>query len=275
MNKLDSLFGVSKPIIAACTLPGLPGRPQHSRTAGFGAAATDLRVQIAALQAAGVDGLVFVNENDVPYTRTAGTEVVAAMAALIGHLLPEIRVPFGVDVLWDAKATLAVARATGAAFAREIFAGSFDTYMGLINRDWGELAAYRHAIAADDVAVFSYITAEYGRSLSGRTVSERAENAAFLGIDAILVSSFHSGVTPDMDELRAAKQAAGPVAVLAATGLTNESADEVLAVADGAIVGSATRVDGLIWNPVDEARTRHLMEIVGDIRAKGHMPTKA
>ena len=46
-------------------------------------------------------------------------------------------------------------------------------------------------------------------------------------------------------------------------------------MADGAIVGSATRVDGLIWNPVDEARTSHLMEIVGDIRAKGRMPTEA
>ena len=52
MNKLDSVFGVSKPIIAACTLPGLPGRPRHSRMAGFDDAAADLRVQITALQGA-------------------------------------------------------------------------------------------------------------------------------------------------------------------------------------------------------------------------------
>jgi hypothetical protein len=227
----------------------------------------DLGFQVETLQGAGVDGLVFVNENDYPNTRAAGPEIVAAMAAAIGQVRRLILVPFGVDVLWDPRATLAVARATGANFAREIFLGVFDTNMGLLDRDWGEIAAFRHAIGADDVAVFSYITAEYGRSMSGRSIAERAENAATLGIDAILVSAAHSGMKPNLTELTEARVAAGKVPVIAATGVTHETAHEVLSIADGAIVGSAIRVDGSIWNVVDGDRTRRLMEIVAEVRA--------
>jgi membrane complex biogenesis BtpA family protein len=263
---------VSKPIIAACTLPGLPGRPRHNATLGLAGMVDDLVRQVETLQEAGVDGLVFVNENDFPYTRSAGVEIVAAMAAAIGQVRPRIRIPFGVDVLWDPRATLAVARATGASFAREIFVGVFDTNMGLLDRDWGEIAAYRHAIAADDIAVFTYITAEYGQSVSGRSVADRAENAAFLGVDAILVSAAHSGMRPDLTELAEARRSAGPVPVIAATGVTHETAGAVLAVADGAIVGSDIRVDGSIWNAVDAARTRRLMQIVGEIRTAAQAP---
>lgn len=271
-DTVATLFRVEKPIIAAVTLLGLPGRPRHGGSDGIEQVVDDLGTQVVALQSAGVDGLVFVNENDFPYSRTAGVEVAAAMAAAIGRVRSEIRVPFGVDVLWDPRATLAVARATGAAFAREIFAGVFDTYMGMVDRDWGEMAAYRHAIGADDVAVFTYITAEYGSSVSGRSISERAENAAFLGMDAILVSAAHSGMALDLGELRAVKQAAGGVPVIAATGVTHETAAGVLAIADGAIVGSCLRVDGSIWSPVDEVRSRRLMEIVGSLRAEELVP---
>ena len=65
-----------------------------------------------------MDGLLFCNEADLPYRLQTGPETAAAMAALVGELRSKIHRPFGIDIVWDPVASLAVARATGAAFVR-------------------------------------------------------------------------------------------------------------------------------------------------------------
>lgn len=268
LDVLQRLFGAPKPIIAACTLLALPGRPRHDSHGGIDAIVEDVLRDVRALQQAEVDALIFVNEKDFPYSKSAAPEVIAAAAAVIGRIRSEIRLPFGVDIFCDARASLAVARATGATFARGVFSGVYDTDMGLVERDWGELAAYRRSIGADDVAVFGYITAEYGQSISNRPLAERAACAAFLGLDALLVTALHSGMPLNLEDLRVVKQAAGDVPVIAANGVTSTTAEQMLAIADGALVGSDLREGGSIWQPVDPMRVRRLVEVVGAIRAK-------
>jgi predicted TIM-barrel enzyme len=46
--------------------------------------------------------------------------------------------------------------------------------------------------------------------------------------------------------------------VLIGSGLTLENAAELLAECDGAIVGTALKVDGITRNPVDPARVKAL-----------------
>ena len=53
------------------------------------------------------------------------------MSFAIGELKRLIKVPFGVNYLWDPVATVALAVASGARFAREIFTGVYDSDMGL------------------------------------------------------------------------------------------------------------------------------------------------
>ena len=99
------------------------------------------------------------------------------MAAVIGRLHGRSRVPFGVNLLWDARSALAVARATGAAFIREVLTGVYESDLGLLAPDFGELAGYRHAIGGDDVALFANITPEFSRSVErpdGRRAGQRA-----------------------------------------------------------------------------------------------------
>jgi membrane complex biogenesis BtpA family protein len=263
---LKRVFGVAKPLIAMCHLPALPGRPRHDSQAGMDGIYRALRRDVLALQEAGVDGLLFCNEHDLPYSVGVGVEVAAAQAAVIGRLHGDLTLPFGIDLLWDPKAALAVARATGAAFVREVFTGVFETDMGLLAPDFGELGGYRHAIGADEVAIFTNITPEFSRSVSGRSVTERARGAAFLGADALLISGPQAGARIDLDELRAAKEAAGEVPVLANTGVTHDTAERILAIADGAIVGTGLKVNGSTWNPVDPGRAKRMMEIVRSVR---------
>jgi uncharacterized protein len=269
MTALKRIFGTAKPLIAMCHLRGLPGRPRHDAQAGMAGIYSSLRDDVLALQEAGVDGLLFCNEHDLPYSIGVGVEAAAAQAAVIGRLHGELSVPFGVDLLWDPKSALAVARATGASFVREVFTGVFDTDMGLLAPDFGELAGYRHAIGGDEIAIFTNVTPEFSHSVSGRSVAERARGAAFLGADALLVSGPQAGTPVNLTELREAKESAGDVPVLANTGVTDQNAADILATADGVIVGTHLKVNGSTWNAVDPQRARKLADIVRTARTRG------
>jgi membrane complex biogenesis BtpA family protein len=188
------------------------------------------------------------------------------MAAAVGRLRAEIRVPFGVNLLWDPAASVAVARATGAAFVREVFMGVFDSDMGLLAPDFGEVAGYRHAIGADDVAVFCNITPEFSRSVAGRSVAERARGAEYVGVDAVLISGQAAGVGAEMTELREAKEAVRHTPVLANTGVNHDTVSRILALVDGVIVGTSLKVDGNTWNPVDPSRAARMVELVAAAR---------
>jgi predicted TIM-barrel enzyme len=113
MDTLERLFSVRKPVIAMLHFPGLPGRPRFDPVGGTDRLVDALGHDLAILQEVGADGVLFCNEADLPYQLRVGPEISAAMAAAIGQLQREIRVPFGVNILWDAIASLAP-RATGA-----------------------------------------------------------------------------------------------------------------------------------------------------------------
>lgn len=266
MNSLRDVFNVDKPLIAMCHLPALPGRPRFDATAGMDAVVASLERDIDALQSAGVDGLLFCNENDIPYQLHVGPEIAAAMAAAVVEVRPRIKVPFGVNILWDAKATLAVAAAVGASFVREVFTGVYESDMGLFAPQLGDLAGYRHAIGADAVALFANITPEFSRSVSDRPVADRARGAAYMGVDALLISGVQAGVSADYDDLRAAKDAVPGIPVIANTGVNHDNVLELLKVADGAIVGTSLKVDGSTWNPIDAERARRMVELVHSAR---------
>jgi hypothetical protein len=117
------------------------------------------------------------------------------------------------------------------------------------------------------VALFGNITPEFSSTIGTRTVAERARSASFLGLDVILISGPEAGVPFAMSDLRAAKQAAPQTPVLANTGVTADRLAETLAVADGVIVGTSLKVDGITWNPVDPARARRFMDTARQARS--------
>lgn len=260
MDALERLFGVPKPVIAMLHFPGLPGRPRHDRAAGMRRAVDVVGRDLEVLQAAGVDGVLFCNEADLPYQLRVGPEIPAAMAAVIGELRPTVRVPFGVNILWDAIASLALARATGARFIREVLTGVYESDLGMIEPRIGEIAGYRSAIGGDDVALFDNIQPEFASALGRRTVADRARGAAFLGVDAILISGPAAGVPFEMSDLAAAKEAVPSVPVIANTGVRADTIADIFAVADEVIVGTSLKVDGSTWKPVDRDRAMRLMD---------------
>src|SRR5262245_10223430 len=188
-------------------LPALPGRPLHDREAGTAAAVDRVGRDLDALQSAGVDGLLFCNEADIPYQLRVGPEITAAMASVIGQVHGQLRVPFGVNLLWDPIASLAVARATGARFIREVLTGVYESDLGMIEPKIGEIAGYRSAIGADDIALFDNIAPEFASAIGSRSVAQRARGAAYMRMDAVLISGPAAGVPFEMSDLQQAKEA--------------------------------------------------------------------
>ena len=264
---LKDTFGTAKPVIAMVHFPGLPGRPQHDRAAGRARLLDVVARDLAALQDAGVDGLLFCNEADLPYQLAVGPEIPAAMAAIIGEVRPAVRVPFGVNILWDARASLALARATGAVFIREVLTGVYESDLGMIAPDIGNIAAYRDAIGAADVALFDNISPEFASAIGSRGIADRAKGAAFLGADAILISGPAAGVQFAMSDLIAAKEAVPDATVVANTGVCADTIADIFTVADAVIVGTSLKVDGSTFNPVDPARAQRLMDAARTARA--------
>lgn len=260
MNNFRRVFGDGKPVIAMVHLGALPGTPLHDADAGLDGLVAAARADLTALQAAGVDAVMFGNENDRPYEFDVDRASTATMAFVIGRLRNEITVPFGVNVLWDPQSTVALAAATGAAFCREIFTGTYASDMGPWTPDAGAAMRYRDRLGRRDLAMLFNVSAEFADSLDRRPLPDRARSAVFSSIpDAVLVSGQITGEAAGMDDLQAVKAVLPDVPVLANTGVKHDTVGDVLRIADGCVVGSSLKIDGNTWNPVDADRAADFM----------------
>ena len=260
MTRFAAAFGVAKPVIGMVHIGALPGAPLHDRAGGIEALLANARADLMALQNAGFDAVMFGNENDRPYEFAVDTASTATMAWIIGALRSEITVPFGVNVLWDPMSSVALAAATGAAFVREIFTGTYASDMGPWTPDAGRAMRYRNRLGADRVAMLYNVSAEFAHSLDQRPLADRARSAVFSSIpDAVLVSGQITGEAARMEDLEAVKRAVTDVPVMANTGVKHATVADVLRVADGCVVGSALKVDGHTWNAIDPDRAADFM----------------
>jgi membrane complex biogenesis BtpA family protein len=263
---IERLFGVVKPLIGVVHLLALPGSAAFDRDLGMAPIVGAARQDVETLLEAGADGILFCNEGDLPYRVGVGVEQATALAAVVGELRPLLTCAYGVDLLWDPIATLAVAKAVGATFVREVFVGVYESDMGQLRPDPGAAFSYRHTIGADDIAIFTNLTPEFASPLGTRTVGDRAHGAFFFGCTAALISGPRAGQAFRFSDLEEAKTAVPDMPVLANTGVRHDTAERILEVADGIIVGTSLKVDGRTENRIDLDRARRMVEHAANAR---------
>jgi membrane complex biogenesis BtpA family protein len=264
---LDFFGAKSKAVIAMAHIGALPGSPGYDADGGVARLIDDVAADLRKLAAGGVDAVMFGNEFDRPYQLKAPPEGVAAMTAVIQAVKSEVKGPFGVNYLWDPLASVAIAAAVGAQFVREIFTGVFASDMGLWAPDCAGAARLRAQLGRSDIKLMFNINAEFAYSLDQRPIELRARSAVFSSLaDAILVSGPLTGESADQSALRKVRQAVPDTPLLANTGATLDNVRDILAVADGLIIGTHLKVDGVTWNPVDAERVKRFMERVNTLR---------
>jgi len=205
---LKDTFGAAKPIIAMAHFPPLPGSPGYDGKRGMSAVIDWVAADLARLQAGGIDAVMFGNEGDRPYLLKATPESLAAMATAVGILKRDLKVPFGVNYLWDPVATVALGVATGARFGREILTGVYASDMGLWAPDCAAALRLRHDLGRDDFKLLFNINAEFAAPLDTRPIEKRATSAVFSSLaDVICVSGPMTGQAVDNAELARVKKA--------------------------------------------------------------------
>jgi uncharacterized protein len=177
----------------------------------------------------------------------AGRETIAAMAVIARELVRASRgIAVGVEILLnDPEASLAAALAAGAAFIRtDYFVDPMSRpEHGAMRIDPAAVIAYREQIGASEILVLADIQVKYATLLAPRSLTDSAELAGRHGADAVVVSGTRTGEPPSRDELDSARAGAG-VPVLVGSGLDPANAHDLLASADGAIVGTSLLREG-------------------------------
>ena len=103
MSWLKEVIGTEKAIIAMCHMQAMPGDPGYDGQKGMDWVIKKMYDDLITLQNGGVDSVMFSNEFSLPYMTKVDTITVASMATAIGELKRYIKIPFGVNVLWDGQ----------------------------------------------------------------------------------------------------------------------------------------------------------------------------
>lgn len=267
-QSFHDLFGVKKPIIGMLHLPPLPGSPIYN---GKGLKEVIDRALYDAneLQEGGVDALEVENFSDPTYyPQEVGPELTAAMAVISDHVIRAASKPVGICILADPKASLSVAHAVGAKFVRATFftEASVDV-SGLVCPKPHELLRFRKFLDPS-IKIFTDVHIKHSAPLVNRPLGDSALDAKYFLSDAVIISGTHTGKETKLEDLKEAKDAVENFPVLVGSGFRKEHAEKILAIADGAIVGTSLKKDGVSSNVVDRNRVRELMEVVKEIRSR-------
>jgi len=251
-----------KYIIGMAHFDPLPGDPRCISPFSLDIAADKLKRDISALQNGGVNAIMFSNEGSQPWVLQNSNCTVAAMAAILGKTLVELSVPFGVHVIWDAKSTLCLAAATGACFAWEVFTGVYASDYGVWNTDVAYYAAsLREWGRINDLKCLCEIIPEAAVSLDERSLENRMPNVERIWSPyAFCIAGLQPGVAPPLEWLR--KIPKRDAKLFISTGIRKENALSYLAESDGAIIGSAFKRNGHLFNSVDETRVRKMVNLI-------------
>jgi uncharacterized protein len=265
------IFKKDRVAIGVVHCPAFPGSPRYDGraiTEIYDAALRDCQ----AYASGGIDGLIIENHGDVPFLRPAdiGAETTAFMTAVTRRAIAETGLPVGINILANAPVpALAVACASGAAFIRvNQWANAYVANEGLLDGDAARALRYRRQIAADSVAIFADSHVKHGaHAITGdRTIAELTRDLEFFDADAIIATGQRTGDAATDEELIEITEATR-LPVLVGSGVTSDNVGRILQRANGVIIASSLKRDGVWWNEVETARVRDFMGRVQDIRS--------
>jgi membrane complex biogenesis BtpA family protein len=256
--------GKKKILIGMLHMPALPGAPLSKLTL---AEIRDFILRdTETLVNGGVDGLMMENFGDVPfYPGRVPAAVVEQMTEIAADVREKTGLPLGINVLRnDGLSALAVAHAVGANFIRvNVLAGARVTDQGLIPGIAHDLLRERAALNAESIKIFADVDVKHSAPLAERPIEDEVDDLIERALaDAIVVSGAGTGKATDPEKVRRVKKCAGATPVFVGSGITAKTVSEFLDAADGFIVGTALKKDGVAANPVEFERVQDLMQAV-------------
>jgi membrane complex biogenesis BtpA family protein len=261
------MFDGDSALVGMVHLPPLPAAPGFSGSRG--AIRTAAREDARTLADSGFDAVLVENFGDAPfYPDSVPKHTVAEMTAVVEDVRRAVELPVGVNVLRnDAGAAVSIGAAADAAFVRvNVHTGVRATDQGWLEGQAHKTMRLRDRLDAD-VSVFVDIDVKHSASPVDRDLDSLVRETIDRGLaDGLIVSGTETGSAADsgtLDRVLAARDDCAPeVPVLVGSGVTPDNAAALLGPADGAIVGTALKIDGETTNRVDHERARRLVDFV-------------
>lgn len=265
MQGINCLFCHTKPIIGVVHLPPLLGSP------GQTAPLSDIRARAFADAKAlidnAIDGIIVENYGDVPFfPDRVEAHTVAAMAIITNELRDRHpKTPIGVNVLRnDANSALAIAAVANADFIRiNVHIGAMLTDQGVIQGKAHDTMRYRSAIKSD-VKIFADVAVKHAVPIGQFNLASIAQDTYYRGLaDALIVTGEATGEPTDLKQLKTVREAVPQAKAFVGSGVTINNVAETLQCADGVIVGTSIKRDGVATNEVDPDRVQALIKARG------------
>jgi membrane complex biogenesis BtpA family protein len=270
--KLPQIFNTEKPIIGMVHLLPLPGAPGYQSEKGMKAIIEEAMDDALRLIEGGVDGIQVENQGDWPFLKPheIGFETVAAVTAVVTHLRARHELPMGINIhLNGVCQALAIAAATDCQWVRAFeLANAYISPSGIIEAAGPQALRYRSFLHAEEkIMIFGDFHVKHGshKLVSDKSLAEQAHDVASALADGIIITGQETGMAPRREEIAAINRAVR-IPLLIGSGLSQENLEELLPLADGAIVGSSFKVDCELKNPVDVTRVKRFMQVARAIR---------
>lgn len=263
---LLDLFGTETPVIGVIHLLPLPGSPRWDGQ--FENVCLRAEQEAAALATGGANGIIVENFFDAPFSKNqVDTATACAMSIVINRIMAICDLPIGVNVLRnDALTAMAVAATTGAQFIRvNVLTGAMVTDQGLIEGQAHELHLYRrHLDAHKNVRIFADVMVKHASPLGAiNDIKLIAKDTVKRGLaDAVIVSGSATGDEPSLQDLENVRDALPNTPIFVGSGASKKNVKSLLRYADGVIVASSLKRQGILENPVDVEQVRALINIV-------------
>jgi len=252
------LFGESKAFIGVIHLPPLPGSPRWG--GDLCAVLEQAEREAAILTEGGADGIIVENFGDAPFRiGRVEPETVAAMTRAVYLVRRATPLPVGVNMLRsDALSALAVAVAAEARFIRvNIHYGTMAADEGLVTGEASETLRRRRLMGAENVAIFADVLVKHAVPLGEPDLALISRETAYRGLaDALIVTGPVTGQPAVAADVATVRRAVPDRTLLVGSGVDAGNAAHFLAHADGAIVGTSLKKDGVISNPIELERVK-------------------
>lgn len=253
-------------VVGVIHLAPLPGSARGGAAADLAGLLDGACRDAEAWAAGGAEALIVENFGDAPFRKDAvEPHVVAAMTVAVLRVRAVSGLPVGVNVLRnDVLSAVSIAAMAGGAFVRaNVYVGAALTDQGMIEGRAAEVQDLVRRLAAP-VSVWADVDVKHAAPIAPRPLGALAEDAVERGLaSAVIVTGRATGQPASLDDLRSVREALPGTPLYVGSGASTETIPTLLSVADGVIVGTAAKVDGVLANPVDPERVRAMVTAAG------------
>ncbi|MDB5304125.1 MAG: rane complex biosis protein BtpA family, partial [Phycisphaerales bacterium] len=189
--------------------------------------------------------------------------VISHMTAIAQSVRSRFDLPLGINVLRnDGQSALAVAQAADAQFIRvNVLCGTRVADQGILQGIAHDLLRERRILGAENVRILADVDVKHSAPLASRPLADEIEETIHRGLaDALIITGSGTGKATALEKVRAAKSAAQSTPVFIGSGITADTISDYFPFADGFIVGTALKRDGVATNPVEPGRVRAVLD---------------